>query len=174
MELSHRQVDYVREIHVLQIKCSHVDFEQQEGDEFGDSCGPVVSTCVCYGTAGYEEHVVSADDWRRLGAPVVKPVQVSVRSATGDDMKTSDSFVVLDSGTEKHGGLWFIWPLGGHDENSIDVSGSVRTMKEMIQRQKDAAVTLDIEFSIEHSLFTLMVTDKPQEFLGRSLYKFGV
>ena len=47
------------------------------------------------------------------------------------------------AGHERHGGLWFIWPLGGNDENSIVVSGSVRTTKEMIQRQEDAVVTLD-------------------------------
>ena len=46
------------------------------------------------------------------------------------------------TGHERHGGLWFIWPLGGNDENSIVVSGSVRTTKEMIQRQEDAVVTL--------------------------------
>ena len=34
---------------------------------------------------------------------------------------------------------------------------SVRTMKEMVQRQKDAAVTLGIEFSVEHPLFALLV-----------------
>ena len=47
------------------------------------------------------------------------------------------------AGHERHGGLWFIWPLGENDENSIVVSGSVRTTKEMIQRQEDAVVTLD-------------------------------
>ena len=46
------------------------------------------------------------------------------------------------TGHERHGGLWFIWPLGGNDENAIVVSGSVRTAKEMIQRQEDAVVTL--------------------------------
>ena len=46
-------------------------------------------------------------------------------------------------GHERHDGLWFIWPLGGNDENSIVVSDSVRTTKEMIQRQEDAVVTLD-------------------------------
>ena len=34
---------------------------------------------------------------------------------------------------------------------------SVRTMKEMIQRQKDAVFTLGIEFSIKHPLFALLV-----------------
>ncbi len=77
------------------------------------------------------------------------------------------------AGHERHGGLWFVWPLGGNDENSIVVSGSVRTTKEMIQRQEDAVVTLDIEL-VEHPLFVWMVTDKPQEFLSRSLYRFGV
>ena len=78
------------------------------------------------------------------------------------------------AGHERHGGLCFILPLGENDENSIVVSGSVRTTKEVIQCQKDVAVTLDIEFSVEHPLFAWMVTDKPQEFLDRSLYRFGV
>ena len=34
---------------------------------------------------------------------------------------------------------------------------SVRTMKEMVQRQKDAVFSLGIEFSIKHPLFALMV-----------------
>ena len=34
---------------------------------------------------------------------------------------------------------------------------SVRTMKEMVQRQKDAVFSLGIEFSIKHPLFALLV-----------------
>ena len=34
---------------------------------------------------------------------------------------------------------------------------SVRTMKEMVQRQKDAVFSLGIEFSIKHYLFALLV-----------------
>ena len=34
---------------------------------------------------------------------------------------------------------------------------SVRTMKEMVQRQKDVVFSLVIEFSIEHPLFALLV-----------------
>ena len=44
--------------------------------------------------SGAEEHVVSLDDWRRLGKPLLKPAQVRLRSATGDDMGVSGSFVV--------------------------------------------------------------------------------
>ena len=36
-------------------------------------------------------------------------------------------------------------------------SNSVRAMKEMIQRQKDAVFTYEIEFFIKHSLFALLV-----------------
>ena len=43
---------------------------------------------------GAEEHVVSMDDWRQLGAPVLKPAQIRLRSAIGDDMGVSGSFVV--------------------------------------------------------------------------------
>ena len=35
---------------------------------------------------GVEEHVVSLADWKSLGEPVLKPAQVLLRSATGDDM----------------------------------------------------------------------------------------
>ena len=39
----------------------------------------------------------------------------------------------------------------GRSENSV------RTMKEMVQRQKDAVFSLGIEFSIKHPLFALLV-----------------
>ena len=45
--------------------------------------------------SGAEEHVVSLDDWRRLGKPLLKLAQVRLRSATGDDMGVSGSFVVV-------------------------------------------------------------------------------
>ena len=46
---------------------------------------------------------VSADVWRRSGTRILKPVQIRLRSATGDDLKTPDSVVVLDSGHELFG-----------------------------------------------------------------------
>ena len=42
--------------------------------------------------SGAEEHVVSLADWKSLGEPVLKPPQVRLRSATGDDMGVSGSF----------------------------------------------------------------------------------
>ena len=44
--------------------------------------------------SGAEEHVVSLADWNSLGEPLLKPAQVRLRSATGDDMGVSGSFVV--------------------------------------------------------------------------------
>ena len=44
--------------------------------------------------SGAEEHVVSLADWKSLGEPLLKPAQVRFRSATGDDMGVSGSFVV--------------------------------------------------------------------------------
>ena len=44
--------------------------------------------------SGAEEHVVSLADWKSLGEPVLKPAQVRLRSATGDDMEVSGSFMV--------------------------------------------------------------------------------
>ena len=44
--------------------------------------------------SGAEEHVVSLADWKSLGEPVLKPAQVRLRSATGDDRGVSGSFIV--------------------------------------------------------------------------------
>ena len=44
--------------------------------------------------SGAEEHVVSLADWKSLGGPVLKPAQVRLRSAIGDDMRVSGSFMV--------------------------------------------------------------------------------
>ena len=41
--------------------------------------------------SGAEEHMVSLADWKSLGEPVLKPAQVRLRSATGDDMGVSGS-----------------------------------------------------------------------------------
>ena len=48
--------------------------------------------------SGAEEHVVSLADWKSLGEPLLKPTQVRLRSATGDDMGVSGSFVVRGDG----------------------------------------------------------------------------
>ena len=44
--------------------------------------------------SGAEEHVVLLADWKSLGEPLLKLAQVRLRSATGDDMGVSGSFVV--------------------------------------------------------------------------------
>ena len=44
--------------------------------------------------SGAEEHVVSLADWKSLDEPVLKPAQVRLRSAIGDDMGVSGSFMV--------------------------------------------------------------------------------
>ena len=44
--------------------------------------------------SGAEEHVESLADWKSLGEPLVKPAQVRLRSATGDDKGVSGSFMV--------------------------------------------------------------------------------
>ena len=44
--------------------------------------------------SGAEELVVSLADWKSLGEPMLKPAQVRLRSATGDDMVVSGSFMV--------------------------------------------------------------------------------
>ena len=45
--------------------------------------------------SGAEEHVVSLADWKNLGEPVLKLAQVRLRSATGDDLGVSFSFMKL-------------------------------------------------------------------------------
>ena len=47
--------------------------------------------------------------------------------------------------------VWETPASNGRGENSV------QTMKEMVQRQKDAVFSLGIEFSIKHPLFALLV-----------------
>ena len=56
-------------------------------DEFGNLLNMIMDS-------GAEEHVVSLADWKSLGETLLKPAQVRLRSATGDDMGVSGSFVV--------------------------------------------------------------------------------
>ena len=44
--------------------------------------------------SGSEEHAVSLAGWRSLGEPLLEPAQVRLRSATGDDVGVSGSFVM--------------------------------------------------------------------------------
>ena len=48
-------------------------------DEFGNLLNMIMDSVA-------EEHVVSLADWRSLGEPLLKPAQVRLHSATGDDM----------------------------------------------------------------------------------------
>ena len=59
----------------------------QSGKSGGNLLGMIMDS-------GAEEHVVSLAGWRRLGEPSLQPAQVRLRSATGDDMGVSGSFVV--------------------------------------------------------------------------------
>ena len=69
---------------------------------------------------GAEEHVVSLADWKSLGEPVLKPAQLRLRSATGDDMGVSRSFMVRG---------WYDNPmveptaLGGDSRYQVSVLG---------------------------------------------------
>ena len=64
--------------------CDNSDFAS---DESGNLLNMIMDS-------GAEEHVVSLADWKSLGEPVLKPAQVRLRSATGDDMGVSGSFMV--------------------------------------------------------------------------------
>ena len=64
--------------------CDNPDFPS---DESGNLLNMIMDS-------GGEEHVVSLADWKSLGEPVLKPAQVRLRSATGDDMGVSGSFMV--------------------------------------------------------------------------------
>ena len=56
--------------------------------------------------SGAEEHVVSLADWKSLGEPLLKPAQVRLRRATGDDMGVCGSFMMRQSngGVDSSGG----------------------------------------------------------------------
>ena len=64
--------------------CDNSDFPS---DESGNLLNMIMDS-------GAEEHVVSLADWESLGEPVLKLAQVRLRSATGDDMVVSGSFMV--------------------------------------------------------------------------------
>ena len=64
--------------------CDNSDFPS---DESGNLLNMIMGS-------GAEEHVVLLADWKSLGDPVLKPAQVRLRSATGDDMGVSGSFMV--------------------------------------------------------------------------------
>ena len=64
--------------------CDNSDFPS---DESGNLLNMIMDS-------GAEEHVVSLADWKSLGEPTLKPAQVRLRSATGDDMGVSGCFMV--------------------------------------------------------------------------------
>ena len=64
--------------------CDNSDFPS---DESGNLLNVIMDS-------GAEEHVVSLADWTSLGEPLLKPAQVRLRSATGDDKGVSGSFMV--------------------------------------------------------------------------------
>ena len=63
----------------------------ENSDLPSDECGNLLNMIT---DSGAEEHVVSLADWRSLHEPLLKPAQVRLRSATGDEMRVSGSFVV--------------------------------------------------------------------------------
>ena len=88
-----REIQHVRALSVCDISgipldvlsvCDNFDLPS---DEFGILLNMIMDS-------GAGEHVVSLADWKSLGEPMLKPAQVRLRSATGDDMGVSGSFVV--------------------------------------------------------------------------------
>ena len=67
--------------------CLFCDNSDLPSDEFGNLLNMIMYS-------GAEEHVVSLADWKSLGEPLLKPAQVRLRSAAGDDMGVSGSFMV--------------------------------------------------------------------------------
>ena len=55
--------------------------------------------------SGAEEHVVSLADWKSLGEPLLKPAQVRLRSATGDDISVSGNFYGAWMVRQSNGGV---------------------------------------------------------------------
>ena len=64
--------------------CDNSDFPSEES---GNLLNMIMDS-------GAEEYVVSLADWKSLVEPVLKPAHVRLRSATGDDMGVSGSFMV--------------------------------------------------------------------------------
>ena len=62
------------------------DNSDLQSDESGNLSNMITNS-------GAEEHVVSSADWKSLGEPLL-PAQVRLRSAIGDDMGVSGSFMV--------------------------------------------------------------------------------
>ena len=60
---------------VVSVFCDNIDLPS---DESGNLLNRIMDS-------GAEEHVVSLADWKSLGEPLLKPAQVRLRSATGDD-----------------------------------------------------------------------------------------
>ena len=63
------------------------DNSDLQSDESGNLLNMIMDSSA-------EEQVVLMADWKSLGEPLLKPAQVRLRSATGDDMGVSGSFVV--------------------------------------------------------------------------------
>ena len=60
-------------------------------DLSSDESGNLLNVII---DSGAGEYVVSLAGWKSLGEPLLKPAQVRLRSATGDDMGVSGSFFV--------------------------------------------------------------------------------
>ena len=67
--------------------CLFVTTPDLPSDESGNLLNMILDS-------GAEEHVVSLADWKSVGEPLLKPAQVRLRSATGDDVGIYGSFVV--------------------------------------------------------------------------------
>ena len=88
-----REIQHVWALSVCDISGIPLDVLSvcDDSDLPSDESGDVLKMIM---DSGAEEHVVSLADWKSLSEPMLKPAQVRVRSATGDDMGVSGSFMV--------------------------------------------------------------------------------
>ena len=83
-----REIQHVWALPVCDISGIRLDVlsVRDNSDLPSDESGNLLNVIM---DSGAEEHVVSLADWKSLSEPLLKPAQVRLRSATGDDMGAS-------------------------------------------------------------------------------------
>ena len=95
-----------------------VGVEQQAGYEFGMSHNSVMQIP--------QESLVLVSS--RVTSHSISGISLDTLAVLDNSFLSDESGnllnIILDSGAEEHSGLWTVWSLGRHDENSICVRGS--------------------------------------------------
>ena len=123
-----------------------VEFEQQAGYEFGVSHNSVMqitqASLVLVGS--------------RVTSHSISGIPLDALSVLDNSFLSDESGnllkMILDSGAEEHSGIWTLWPLSRHDENSNGVSGPSTFAWEKQQRHHGAS----------HTQYKLPQTETPE------------